>query len=271
MGRFTRLLTAVLVTATAFTTAAVITPAAHAESVRDGQITRSEVIARAQYWVDHQPGPYSQTQKSPGPGDGWLYRRDCSGYVSMTWHLTDSLGSATLPNVSHNISRNDLKAGDMMVYPGTHVFLFHRWLDGNGNFEYYTFGATPVRHLRANINNASLDNHPNSAYRAMRYNRIVDDAPQPPKRKHTDMDFSGDGSADLVSTTTGGELRYFPNNAGSNAEGRPFEGYKVTGTGWETADRVLEADISGDGAADLLSTTPDGELRYFPNNASGNA
>ncbi|MCP2205584.1 glucosaminidase domain-containing protein, partial [Lentzea flava] len=80
----------------------------------------------------------------------------------------------------------------------------------------------------------------------------LDNGAPPARKKHVDMDFSGDGSADLVSTTTGGELRYFPNNAGSNAEGRPFEGYKVTGTGWETADRILEADLSGDGAADLL-------------------
>ncbi|MBY8848046.1 hypothetical protein K7G98_04985 [Saccharothrix sp. MB29] len=52
-----------------------------AASARGGPITRSEVIWRAQYWVDHQPGPYDQGAFSPGPGGDHDYRRDCSGYV----------------------------------------------------------------------------------------------------------------------------------------------------------------------------------------------
>jgi hypothetical protein len=42
-------------------TAAISSPArADFVSTRGGDIARSEVMERAQYWVDHQPGPYSQ-------------------------------------------------------------------------------------------------------------------------------------------------------------------------------------------------------------------
>ncbi|MFC4087255.1 FG-GAP repeat domain-containing protein, partial [Amycolatopsis samaneae] len=84
-------------------------------------------------------------------------------------------------------------------------------------------------------------------------------------------DFSGDGSADLLATTESGELRYFPNNRSTNAGGNPFNEYQVTGSGWNSANRMFVADFSGDGSADLLSTTASGELRYFPNNGSTNA
>ncbi|WP_196778088.1 C40 family peptidase, partial [Lentzea aerocolonigenes] len=172
-----------LVLAAAFTVVAsagaVALPVAAQASDLDGPITRSEVIQRAQYWVDHQPGPYDQGGWSPGPGDGHMYRRDCSGYVSMALHLKDVPATASFANWGNAISRTDLKAGDFMLYPGTHMFLFDRWDDANGNFWYYSFGSTPVRHLRTNINNASLDGHPNGSYRAYRYKKIVDDAPPP--------------------------------------------------------------------------------------------
>ncbi|MET8765348.1 hypothetical protein, partial [Lentzea sp. NPDC004782] len=170
-----RLALAAVFTVTA--AAGVVTlPTSAQASDLDGPITRSEVIQRAQYWVDHQPGPYDQGGWSPGPGDGHMYRRDCSGYVSMALHLKDVPSTATIANWGHEISRSDLKAGDYMNFAGTHTFLFDHWDDANGNFWYYSFGATPVKHLRTNINNSSLDGHPSGSYRAYRYNKIVDDA-----------------------------------------------------------------------------------------------
>src|SRR5690348_11217979 len=98
-----RLMTAGLLTAVAaagLTTFAA--PQASAASSVDGPITRSEVIARAQYWVDHRV-PYSQSAYYPDP-QGRTYRTDCSGYVSMAWHLGSSLVTSTLPNVSTQIN-----------------------------------------------------------------------------------------------------------------------------------------------------------------------
>ncbi|MFC4087229.1 NlpC/P60 family protein, partial [Amycolatopsis samaneae] len=177
----------------------VVTTSAAQASDLGGPIARSEVIWRAQYWVDHQPGPYNQGAFSPGPGGDKSYRRDCSGYVSMAWHLNDNPWTGSLAGYAHEISRGDLKPGDIMLFAGTHTFLFDHWTDNNGNFVYYSFGSTPVKHRSANIGSASLDGHPNGSYRAYRYNKIIDDLPG--KKKFVDMDFSGDGSADLLSTT----------------------------------------------------------------------
>ncbi|MFE0028212.1 hypothetical protein, partial [Amycolatopsis sp. NPDC059021] len=44
---------------------------------------------------------------------------------------------------------------------------------------------------------------------------------------------------DLLSTTPGGELRYFPNNRATNPGGGPFNTYQVTGSGWNTANRII--------------------------------
>ncbi|MFI9389239.1 hypothetical protein, partial [Kutzneria sp. NPDC052558] len=177
---FTKRLVALALSVTAATGAAtaLAAPAAQASDL-GGRITRSEVISRAQYWVDHQPGDYNQKANGPDQ-DGRMYRRDCSGYVSMAWHLTTSLSTATLPGVSHQISRDDLKAGDILDYAGTHTILFDHWTDSNGHFLYYTFGATPVRHLTGSIGAASIDGHPNGSYRAYRYENIVDDVVVPP-------------------------------------------------------------------------------------------
>ncbi|MBY8848047.1 hypothetical protein K7G98_04990 [Saccharothrix sp. MB29] len=60
------------------------------------------------------------------------------------------------------------------------MLIFHDWTDTRGGFSYYSFSSTPVRHLRANINDAHLDGHPNRDYRALRYTGIVEDATTAP-------------------------------------------------------------------------------------------
>lgn len=150
---------------------------AAADSVLGGPITRSEIISRAQYWVDNQPGPYDMGGYSPGPGGDFSYRRDCSGYVSMAWHLNANGWTGSLSDqYSSEIARSDLRPGDIMDDYSDHVFLFDQWLDANGGFSYYTFGSTPVQHLTANINDATLDGHPNSSYTARRYNNVIEDS-----------------------------------------------------------------------------------------------
>lgn len=169
------------------TTAIAPAAAAQASSQIDGPITRGEVIWRAQYWVDHQPGPYDQGGYSPGPGGDFNYRRDCSGYVSMAWHLGYNYWTGSLEDAdfTYEIPRSELKAGDILNSYHDHVFLFHEWIDDRGGFSYYSFGSTPVSHRTANINNAYLDGHPNGDYKALRYTRIVDGAPDdPPAVRH---------------------------------------------------------------------------------------
>nr|CEL16504.1 probable membrane protein [Kibdelosporangium sp. MJ126-NF4]CTQ90456.1 probable membrane protein [Kibdelosporangium sp. MJ126-NF4] len=186
---------------------AIAIPAAAESSDRGGPITRSEVIWRAQYWVDNQPGPYDQGGFSPGPGGDYNYRRDCSGYVSMAWHLNANPSTQGLPGYSHEIARDQLRPGDILNSFYDHVLLFHKWEDDQGGFSYYSFGSTPVRHLRANINNASLDGHPNGDYKALRYNKIIEDTstrPHPYASGRVVSGRSADGRLETFAAGTDG-------------------------------------------------------------------
>jgi hypothetical protein len=88
-------------------------------------VFRRAILARADHWVG-QHVPYSQETWHEG------YRTDCSGFVSMCWGLRDSMVTSTLPQISHRIAKEDLRAGDILnntdVATG-HVVLFDRWAD----------------------------------------------------------------------------------------------------------------------------------------------
>jgi hypothetical protein len=142
-----------------------------------GPINRSEVIERAQYWVDHQPGLYNSDASSPDPTGSRNYRRDCSGYVDMSWHINGDNWTGNLDQISYQISRSDLAPGDVLNDAAEHVILFDSWAPDHEHFSYYSFGSTPVKHItNADINQATFDSHPNSAYVARRYDDIVDDS-----------------------------------------------------------------------------------------------
>jgi hypothetical protein len=83
-------------------------------------------------------------------------------------------------------------------------------------------------------------------------------------------DVSGDGHADIVATKPDGTLWYYPNNSDSNPGHIPFTNGTQIGTGWTMYNRVMAADVSGDGHADIVATKPDGTLWYYPNNSDSN-
>jgi putative chitinase len=101
-----------------------------------GPITREEILARAQYWVD-QNVPYSQSKYAPDE-QGKSYRTDCSGLVSMALHLDSSPNTVNLPDYLTPISWDELQPGDVVgtLGPGTggdagHVVLFNGWTDAS--------------------------------------------------------------------------------------------------------------------------------------------
>ncbi|GIG23402.1 hypothetical protein Cch01nite_41260 [Cellulomonas chitinilytica] len=144
-------------------------------SARGGAISRSEVIARAQYWVDHSPN-YNMGGAANGP-TGEPYRTDCSGYVSMALHLSGSETSSSLPGVGYEIPRSDLRPGDFLSQPGQpgHAILFDQWVDaGHSAFWYYSFGSTPAKHVLTSATATNIDSRSNSAYKAYRYRNIVE-------------------------------------------------------------------------------------------------
>ncbi len=112
---------------------------AHAASTAGGAIARSEALSRAQYWVN-QGFTYTQTGPWASDGGGMTYRRDCSGLVSMAWHLPnlglpDGTGDSPVTDDfrhSHDASHpwssvsggiDGLLPGDAVVRDG-HIELF---------------------------------------------------------------------------------------------------------------------------------------------------
>jgi hypothetical protein len=136
-----------------------------------GPISRNETLQRAQFWVDRQV-PYSQTKKYPDP-QGRLYRTDCSGYVSMAWHLAAEPDTLNLPNYSTQLSSWDqLLPGDILLKTtGTrHVVLFARWTDSSRtSLVCYEQDGT-----RAAIKTRTVASMKSLAYVPRRYVKVTD-------------------------------------------------------------------------------------------------
>ncbi len=153
---------------------------AHADDVTGQKISRSEVIARAQYWVYKGPS-YTQTGSYYPDPDGRGYRRDCSGFVSMAWHLGDDPDTAHFPGhsgVSKLSSRTDMQPGDMFddVTDG-HMVLFSNWEDSaHTKFTYYAFGGAHPKKATVSFSADDLDDSPMSHYTAYTYSKLFNDA-----------------------------------------------------------------------------------------------
>ncbi|WP_329584379.1 VCBS repeat-containing protein [Kitasatospora sp. NBC_01250] len=247
-----------------------VAPAAHAASSVGGQITRSEVLARAQSWVD-QGVPYSESANhSDGNGS---YREDCSGFVSMAWHLNDSYVTQTLHEVSNPISRSQLAPGDILDYEAAHTFLFANWTNqGNGDFTYYaesnshypTHGPTS-----ANINDSTLEGWPNSYYTAFRYKNIVDDpAPAPSRPARTAVgDFNSDGKLDVVGIDANNNMMlYTGDGQGHVGGGSPMLG--TTGL-WANFKAIATGDFNGDGKTDVAGIDANNNLMLYTGDGQG--
>ncbi|WP_446210938.1 FG-GAP-like repeat-containing protein [Micromonospora sp. IBSANI012] len=83
-------------------------------------------------------------------------------------------------------------------------------------------------------------------------------------------DVSGDGYADILATKPDSTLHYYSNNINSNPDNLPYISSRQIGSGWNTFNRVMSGDVSGDGYADVIATKPDGTLWYYPNNINSN-
>jgi lipocalin len=95
-------------------------------------ITRDQIMQRAQVWVDEKI-PYSQTATTNG------YRQDCSGYVSYAWASSTSGGghwTGNMQEICTKISKADMKKGDAILKPESHVLLFGGWIDSDAFYEY---------------------------------------------------------------------------------------------------------------------------------------
>jgi|GEM_PF-462955 len=86
-------------------------------------------------------------------------------------------------------------------------------------------------------------------------------------------DLSGDGNADLlIYNRAGGTVSYLPNRASTNPGHVPFHGTatRVVSGLANNVSKIMAADVSGDGRADLEYLKSDGTLWYLPNNSARN-
>ena len=136
-------------------------------------IQRSTVIDRAWTWVDRGI-QYSQSGVADDAERNHTYRRDCSGFVSMCWHIRPSgLGcpsTRTLGDYSRTKAKANLQRGDILLDPGNHVVLFQHWTnDAHTTFMLFELG-NPTSDM--NHREAALSSY--SGYTAREYNKIVD-------------------------------------------------------------------------------------------------
>ncbi|WP_329301916.1 tachylectin-related carbohydrate-binding protein [Streptomyces sp. NBC_00659] len=145
------------------------------ESVQGGTISRNEVMTRAKNWYTRNV-QYDQGASASDIDGDHSYRTDCSGFVSMAWHLTTSLTTETLSSASTEINKSDLRPGDALNSYSEHAVIFAGWKDQDaGTFYYYSESspATDMNYSTADIDSGDISGHPASSYVALRYKKIA--------------------------------------------------------------------------------------------------
>ncbi|WP_030748001.1 VCBS repeat-containing protein [Streptomyces griseus] len=80
-------------------------------------------------------------------------------------------------------------------------------------------------------------------------------------------DYTGDGRADVLARTKGGDLYLY---AGTGTASKPFKARKKIGGGWNAYQHIVApGDMNADGKSDLLATTPGGTVYRYTNTAPG--
>ncbi|MEU9131298.1 hypothetical protein AB0D08_24855 [Kitasatospora sp. NPDC048540] len=173
-------LAAAIATSGAIAVEAFTTASAHAVGVSavGGSITRSEILARAQSWVG-QGVPYNQ-------GAYWTdsngtYRQDCSGFVSMAWHINTAgtnLGFTTDsadPYETQLGSLDDLRPGDALNNISTHMVLFGRWTDsGHSTAVIYEEAHTGTNARSRTMSRSEMTG---GGFLPFRYKKVIEDGP----------------------------------------------------------------------------------------------
>lgn len=104
-------------------------------------------------------------------------RCDCSGYVSYIWDLGSGYTTRTLPEVSHQITKEELLPGDVMLFEADHVVLFAGWSD-HTHTHYWALQEpgchTTGPHYAYNSSVVYPFSENPSSFLPYRYNNIVD-------------------------------------------------------------------------------------------------
>ncbi|QKW18587.1 hypothetical protein HUT16_05475 [Kitasatospora sp. NA04385] len=166
--------------ATTAVTIATATTAQAASSV-GGQITRSEVLSRANDWYNRNI-PYNQGASATDVG-GRSYRSDCSGFVSMAWHLgsSENTDSLDVRSLTSRVALTDLQPGDALdndpgdgnIAGNGHIVLFDHWVNKSAGTFAYIAEANTADDMQKGTGTVGSGTFAN--YFGLRYNNIADD------------------------------------------------------------------------------------------------
>ncbi|MEU6567681.1 FG-GAP-like repeat-containing protein, partial [Streptomyces parvulus] len=229
-------------------------------------ITRSDVIERAKSWVGIGL-EYSWTGSHAG------YRTDCSGYVSMAWHLSSSLTTDTFAGagVIESISKGDLKAGDALLNDNSgangHVALFEKWANSSQTSYWgYEFTGSGVHHRE--IPYPYFSGY--GTFKPVRNKSVIDDVVVPTDPGMTSLtggEFSGDGRNDLIAVevSSGKLFLYKGPNIGTKSSRT-----EIGTGGWNGMTNLTAGDFNNDGKDDLVATEEaTGKLYLYKGNGTG--
>ncbi|MFE0800417.1 FG-GAP repeat domain-containing protein, partial [Streptomyces sp. NPDC058834] len=76
---------------------------------------------------------------------------------------------------------------------------------------------------------------------------------------------TGDSFTDLVATKSDGTMWLYSNNF-LRDDGMPYSSARQIGSSWNTFNRIIPADATGDGYTDLVATKSDGTMWLYSNN-----
>ncbi|HEX8632170.1 MAG TPA: hypothetical protein VF755_28760 [Catenuloplanes sp.] len=133
-------------------------------------IKRSLVISRAKNWLARNV-QYNTHGSAWDVNHGKRYRTDCSGFLSMTWALSQQRSTRDLGNISTRINWSTAKPGDMVLRNG-HVQLFEKW----GNKGKTKFWIIELGSEASDMNHrlVTVAAEKRSGYRPWKYNKIRD-------------------------------------------------------------------------------------------------
>jgi hypothetical protein len=159
---------AAIVPAVAIPTLAVGSPA---NAEYRGIVVRDEVMDRARNWFDRGI-QYNGDGDAADMEGSHRYRRDCSGFVSMTWHTsTPGHSTRSIPDIAERIEWSELKPGDVLNSYDNHCMLYHMWADSGWIWIYELTTATGgMRHRKVFTDNLRAADYIPRRYRNIRDN-----------------------------------------------------------------------------------------------------
>lgn len=105
-------------------------------------------------------------------GYGSVTGLDCSGFVGLAWYRTDKkYATSTLHEITHDITKSDLKSMDALNSSGYHTVLY----SGQSSTGVYTKESTTDNGGKSQNYHRTWTWLDNNKFKPIRYDKIVDD------------------------------------------------------------------------------------------------